>query len=237
MLNCLGRLPFKQTRELSELCLVLPTETMERALTTFDPPAPREDGGPQRVSVRPARKGDIDSAILKAAQAGDPRAIEEFVLHYQRPVFAFLSRSAGSGPHVEDLSQEVFLRALRALPQFIKSDAKISTWLFQIAVRLLQDRRKRPMRVLVGLPETLRDDREDPEETCSRRRVLRRIEALAKELPEEQRMALVLIEFHGLSHEEVAEIMGSGVGTVKTRLHRARQFLRDGIAKEAGEDS
>lgn len=227
----------QKIRELLGTALVLPIVNMESALTTSEPPRAGEKPQGALVRFRPAQKGDIDGETLAAAQSGNAQAIERFVRHYQGPVFAFLSRCAGRGPHVEDLAQEVFLRTLRALPQFVKSEAKISTWIFQIAVRLLQDRRKRPTHVLVSIPETLSDTRDNPEETCAHRRSLRQIETLAEQLPEEQRLVLVLIEFHGASHEEVAEVMHSNIATVKTRLHRARRFLREGIAKEHGENS
>lgn len=208
---------------------------MERALPTTDLPPPEEARGSVEIRRPVGRRGDIDAPTLAGAMSGDRAAIERFVRHYQGPVFAFLSRSAGRGPHVEDLAQEVFLRVLRALPQFVKSEAKVSTWIFQIAVRLLQDQRKRPQRVLVPVTDDLRDGQNDPEESCARRRMIHRIELLGERLPEEQRMALVLTEFHGFSHDEVAEVLGCRVATIKTRLHRARAFLREGMKQERGE--
>src|SRR5262249_59549700 len=89
-------------------------------------------------------RGELDAETLLAAQRGDRAALERFVRHYQAPVFAFLSRLTGRGPHVEDLAQEVFLRAYRALPRFeLRADVRISTWLLGIAFRLVQDERKR----------------------------------------------------------------------------------------------
>jgi RNA polymerase sigma-70 factor (ECF subfamily) len=207
---------------------------MESALPNSEsPPDPtRTHERPRRGAGQPC---DVDLSTLGAAQAGDAAAIERFVLHYQGPVFAFLSRSVGRGPHVEDLAQEVFLRVIRALPQFVKAEAKVSTWIFQIAVRLIQDQRKRPARILVPVPFDLHDRGQDPEASCARRRALSRIEILVEQLPEEQRMALVLLEFHGLTHDEVAHIMNCGVSTVKTRLHRAKQFLRAELKKEQGD--
>jgi RNA polymerase sigma-70 factor (ECF subfamily) len=173
---------------------------------------------------------DVAPDVLQAARKGDPAAMEHFVRHYERPVFAFLSRSLGRGPHIDDLAQEVFLRVFRALPEFEKREAKVSTWIFQIAVRLIQDQKKKPQRMFVAATEELGDEKPDPEQSCARRRLLSRIEMLVEELPPEQRIALVLIEFHGMSHAEVAEVTGVGLATVKTRLHRARTFLRGAIA-------
>jgi RNA polymerase sigma-70 factor (ECF subfamily) len=123
------------------------------------------------------------------------------------------------------------LRVLRALPQFEKREAKVSTWIFQIAVRLIQDQKKKPHRNFVSMTDDLGDARLDPEQSCARRRLLSRIELLVEELPPEQRMALVLIEFHGMSHAEVAQVMNVGPATVKTRLFRARAFLRQALAQ------
>lgn len=178
-----------------------------------------------------AASGDIASDILEAARRGEPAAMEQFVRHYERAVFAFLSRSLGRGPHIDDLAQEVFLRVFRALPEFEKREAKVSTWIFQIAVRLIQDQKKKPQRNFVTATDELGDAQPDPEQSCARRRLLSRVEMLVEDLPHEQRVALVLIEFHGMSHTEVAEVTNVGVATVKTRLHRARAFLRAAIAQ------
>lgn len=203
---------------------------MQSAATSSIWPLP----APEPARVRPSRE-DIDEETLTLAQAGSSEALERFVKHYQGPVFAFLSRSLGRGPHVEDLAQEVFLRVMRALPRFTRTEAKVSTWIFQIAVRLMKDRNKRPQRTLVAVPDDLRDRRQNPEESCAERRTLSSLERLAAELPEEQRMTLVLIEFHGLSHQEVSVAMNCQVATVKTRLHRARSHLREGLLSLEGE--
>src|SRR4051812_16407056 len=80
---------------------------------------------------------DIDGITLRACRAGDPGAMRSFIRWYERLVFAFLSRSLGGGPHVEDLAQEVFLRAARALPDFeVDGPARVSTWLLTIATRV-----------------------------------------------------------------------------------------------------
>ncbi len=168
---------------------------------------------------------------LQQHSSSRPRRI---YLYYQSSVFAFLSRSVGRGPHVEDLAQEVFLRVLRALPQFEKRDSKISTWIFQIAVRLVQDQKKKPHRAFVMLTDDIFDERGNPEHSCARRRLLTRVERLVEELPREQRMALVLTEFHGRSHAEVAVIMNVSQATVKTRIHRAKTFLRQALPREKG---
>lgn len=197
--------------------------------------APRLSTAPGPVSSslgtrRAEAARDVAPEILEAARSGDVAAMELFVRHYERAVFGFLSRSLGRGPHIDDLAQEVFLRVFRALPEFEKRQAKVSTWIFQIAVRLIQDQKKKPKRTYVTATDELGATQPDPEQNCAQRRLLSRIEMLVEELPAEQRVALVLIEFHGMSHAEVAEVTNVGIATVKTRLHRARTFLRGALA-------
>ncbi len=198
-------------------------------------PAPVERAGCEGTTTRHPR-AEVDESILIAAQRGEREALERFILHYQDRVFAFISRATGAGSHVEDLAQEVFLRVFRALPQFVRREAKVSTWIFQIAVRLIQDRRKRYRPQLVAVNDQLAENHASPETNVENRQQLSRLERFAAELPEEQRLALVLMEFHGLPHDEIARVMGCEVATVKTRVHRARTFLRKrmfGDLKEA----
>src|SRR5262249_24112249 len=99
-------------------------------------------------------RAEIDPATLEACRAGNPVATRAFVERYQRTVFAFLSRALGRGPHVEDLAQEVFLRAWRALPRFEPGgSARVSTWLLTIARRLAVDARRRARRMCPAIDE------------------------------------------------------------------------------------
>lgn len=183
----------------------------------------RDEGARRRVSIG---SEDIDAQTLTLAQAGNRVALGRFVEHYQDAVYGFLSRSLTTRRHrLDDLAQEVFLRALRALPRFEQREARILTWLLQIAVRLLQDESRKRF----DFPGELSGDEPahcpDPLQCASAREELTLIEQAAARLPEEQRVALVLQEFHGLSHVEIAKATGTTVATVKTRVHRARTFL------------
>ena len=101
-------------------------------------PAP----GESEMATRDAR--ELDEATLAACRLGEPQALRRFVVRYQDLVFAFVSRSLGRGPHVEDLAQEVFMRAFRALPRFEPSGAaRLSTWLLTITSRLVVDARRK----------------------------------------------------------------------------------------------
>ncbi len=186
--------------------------------------------------VAPA--GEVSAAILERCRRGDRQALEHFVITYQNLVFAFLSRMVGRGPHVEDLAQEVFIRAHRALPRFeLRPDARVSTWLLKIAVRLVQDSRKKRRPQLVPLcDDTMGDDRGHPEKAHRRREIARAFERAAAQLSDEHRMVFVLADFHGLSMASIAETVGIPENTVKTRLFRARERLRELLQsiREAG---
>lgn len=172
------------------------------------------------------KRVELDEDVFRRAQRGEADALEAFVRMYQNRLLAFLSRGSGRGDCAEDLAQEVFLRAIRALPRFQWGGAKISTWLFQIAVHLMRDRAKVKVRDHVPMPNELLDRAPSPEESCEQRRILARVEESTRALPEDQRVALLLFEFHGLTHDEIAQVTGAPAATVKTRIFRARATLK-----------
>jgi RNA polymerase sigma-70 factor, ECF subfamily len=174
---------------------------------------------------------DIDAGTLKLAQAGDRCALGRLIAHYQRAVFAFLSRALGRHHRVEDLAQEVFLRVVCALPEYEVRDAKLSTWIFQIAVRLLQDERRRNARYSSTFIGELASSAPDPERQSAAKEALTYLEQAAALLPKEQRIALVLFEYHGLDHVEIARVTECSRLTVKTRIFRARRFLEKSLAR------
>ena len=173
---------------------------------------------------------ELDRATLVRAKGGDPIAFRAFVVRYERPVFALLSRLLGSGrrAEVEELAQETFLRAFRALPGFdVDGAARTSTWLLTIATRLALDlKKKKPLE----LPPPLDADERSPERGAQDSELGRAIARAAAELPDDQRAAFVLAEFHGLSIAEIAGALGAPEATVKTRLFRAREKLKQALA-------
>jgi RNA polymerase sigma-70 factor (ECF subfamily) len=180
-------------------------------------------------------QGEIDAVTLREAQGGNPQALERFIRHYERTVFAFLSRSLGRGPDIEDLAQEVFVRAYRALPRFEhRVDARISTWLLQIAVRLVMDARKRKRLPVDALHDQIVADPGTPETESRYRELVSALERAASQLPREQRVVLVLADFHGLDLERIAAVTETQVATVKTRLFRARSYVKQ-VLREIGE--
>src|SRR5690606_30700878 len=142
--------------------------------------------------------GELESALLLRCQAGEPAALRVFVEHHQRAVFALLSRILGRCPEVEDLAQETFLRAIRALPGFdIGGAARLSTWLLTIATRLALDVcRKRARGQRSSLPAEL-VSASTPEHEMQRTELRGAIASAVGELPDDQRAAFVLAEFHG----------------------------------------
>jgi RNA polymerase sigma-70 factor, ECF subfamily len=178
---------------------------------------------------------DVDAQTLTLAQAGNRVALGRFVEHYQDAVYGFLSRSLTTRRHrVDDLAQEVFLRAIRALPRFEQREARILTWLLQIAVRLLQDESRKKVELSGELIDEEPAHAPDPMQCALAREELTIVEQAAARLPEEQRVALVLQEFHGLSHAEIAQATGTTVATVKTRIHRARTYLVEALEQATG---
>lgn len=184
----------------------------------------------ERSGPRPSGRaewGELDDETLARARAGDRAAQEDFVRLYEARVHAFLGRSLVGHFDVDDLAQEVFLRALGALSRFEVREARVSTWIFSIAVRLLLDRRRQRRRWFAFLDEARTPALErTPEDGASAREELTRVEQALLDLSPEQRMALALLELHGQTCEEVAAAMRTSVATVKTRVFRARRLLR-----------
>jgi RNA polymerase sigma-70 factor (ECF subfamily) len=165
--------------------------------------------------------GQVDDAILlNAARAGDVDAFEVLVRRYQAGVYRVAFRILGSRADAQDATQETFVRAWRALPRF-RHDSAVSTWLYRIVTRRCLDR-------LTTRPATAPlDDVEvesglDPAEAAEQRERLRAVARAVAGLPAEQRAALVLREFEGLSYQEVADVLAISLPAVKGRIHRAR---------------
>ena len=180
------------------------------------------------ITMVEAGAAELDTETLERCRAGDAVAIRRFITRYEGVVFAFLSRALGRGAHVEDLAQEVFVRACRSLPKFdVSGRAQVSTWLLTIASRLAIDaRRKRHIPVTPLDAETVAFAPDTPETERRRLEIGRALEAAAAELSPDQRDVFVLVEFHGLDMNDVATVLGIPENTAKTRLFRARAHLR-----------
>src|SRR5262245_56699581 len=181
---------------------------------------------------RPAEP--IDELTLRRAQRGDQRAWRDLVVRFQQPVHALIWRLlAGRARHrVEDLTQETFVRVLRALPKFDPAGpASLSTWILTIATRLALNELRRPE--AAGLEhEPVGMERTDAD--AERKRLGAAIAAGVATLPDAQRAVLVLREYHDLDYAEIADVLELDVGTVKSRLSRARASLREHLTRELG---
>ena len=167
--------------------------------------------------------------FLDRLRRGDPAAFESLVIAHQHRVFGVALRMLGNRADAEEAAQEVFLRVHRAIPGF-RGDAKLSTWLYAIAARLCLSRLGEAHRRLVRADEAALARVPDPEadparhlEEDEREAALRRA---ITELSDDRRMVVVLRDLEGLSYEEIAEILGLELGTVRSRLHRARLDLK-----------
>jgi RNA polymerase sigma-70 factor (ECF subfamily) len=192
----------------------------------------------QSTSSRAAR-AELDELSLVRAQRGEAGACKALVERYQRPVFALIGRMLGPRGRreaVEDLAQETFLRTFAALARFERGGAaRLSTWILTIATRLVIDELRRAPPHLVPLEEALALSAPGgrPDELASTRRqalaAARAIQALAAD----HRAVVLLRDVHDLDYDEIASAVGVDVGTVKSRLSRARALLRQALQGEA----
>ncbi|MBV9337845.1 MAG: sigma-70 family RNA polymerase sigma factor [Solirubrobacterales bacterium] len=165
--------------------------------------------------------GQLDDEILvRAAQEGDLDAFEELVRRYQVPVYRVALRMLGVRADAQDAAQETFVRAWRSLPRF-RGGSTLSTWLYRIVTRRCLDKLAK-RRATEALDEIEVEDDLDPAQAAERREQLRAVTHAIATLPADQRAALVLREFEGLSYQEVAEVLGTSLAAVKGRIHRAR---------------
>jgi RNA polymerase sigma-70 factor (ECF subfamily) len=175
---------------------------------------------------REPRVDELDPALIRAAAGGDLAAFERIVRAYQQHVWRFLRRLLGDRAAAEDVAQETFLRVYRALPGFAH-EARFSTWVFRIARNAGLDelrRRRRRERLAAAVRPA------DPVGSVGEARA--EIEAALAGLPLDLREALVLVEVFGLPYAEVAAVIGVPVGTVKSRVFRARERLAAWAAAE-----
>jgi RNA polymerase sigma-70 factor (ECF subfamily) len=174
------------------------------------------------------RPGD-DADLLDRLRAGDPRAFEDLVRRYQHRVFGVALRMLQSPAEAEDIAQDVFLRVHRAIGTF-RGDAKLSTWLYGITSNLCLNRLTSASRTRTRHDEDAvmraRSDAPDATAAMERSEVEAALHQAITELPDERRIVVVLRDLEGLSYEEIAEALDLEVGTVRSRLHRARMDLK-----------
>jgi RNA polymerase sigma-70 factor, ECF subfamily len=177
---------------------------------------------------------ELDDATLRRAMRGDGDATRRMVELYQDRVFALVSRMlSGRGrATIEDIAQDTFLAVFRQLAQFdLRGSAKLSTWILTIAARRSIDELRKQRPVLLAEPDRDRASDSRTDERMQRREIALAIEAALRDLSPELRAAFLMREFHGLEYAEIAKALQIDLGTVKSRLSRARAGLRERLAE------
>ncbi|MBP6598718.1 MAG: RNA polymerase sigma factor RpoE [Giesbergeria sp.] len=198
-------------------------------------PPPSDDS----LAFLPAQPTDTDFQLVERTVAGDQRAYELLVIKYQRRIERLIGRMVRDTDLVQDIAQETFIRAYRALHQF-RGEAQFYTWLYRIAVntakKALLDMKRNPV-IYEGAmsgndegDETSRFERElisdeTPETVLAAQEIAQAVNAAMAALPEDLRQAVTLREIEGLSYEEIATAMECPIGTVRSRIFRAREAI------------
>lgn len=184
---------------------------------------------------------DTDQQLVARTVAGDQRAYELLVIKYQRRIQRLIGRMVRDVDLVEDIAQETFIRAYRALHQF-RGDAQFYTWLYRIAVntakKALMGLKRNPVVTESALRNASDDDDDEtyrpqnelttdetPETVLAAKEIASAVNAAMDALPEDLRQAVTLREIEGLSYEEIAEMMNCPIGTVRSRIFRAREAI------------
>jgi len=200
----------------------------------------------------PPSTPNTDLVLVERTLAGDQKAYELLVMKYQRRIERLIGRMVRDVDLVEDIAQETFIRAYRALGQF-RGEAQFYTWLYRIAVntakKTLVDLRRDPLVTESAMKAADDDDEtsaveneltspDTPETVLAAKEIALTVNQAMEALPEELRQAVMLREIEGLSYEEIAEVMSCPIGTVRSRIFRAREAIsariRPLLAHQAG---
>jgi RNA polymerase sigma-70 factor (ECF subfamily) len=176
-----------------------------------------------------------DQQLVERVQRGDKRAFDLLVLKYQHKIFGLVSRYLRDSSEIQDVAQEAFIKAYRALPNF-RGDSAFYTWLYRIAINTaknhLMSKSRRPPGTDIDVEDAqyfegdspLRDI-ENPENTLYAEELKQVVASAMNKLPEDLCTAVTLREFEGLSYEDIADVMECPVGTVRSRIFRAREAI------------
>ena len=180
-----------------------------------------------------------DEELVARTLGGDADSFNELIHRWERPIYALAYRQIGREEDARDVCQDTFLRAYRGLNGF-RGQAKFSSWLYRIALNLCRDWMRRERRTpVVQAPEDMdlmdlaaaREPSESIEDRVGRHDLTRAVERAMALLPEEQRTAIVLKEYQGLTFQEIADLLGCPLSTVKTRLYQGLTVLRRELAR------
>ncbi|MFV9473006.1 RNA polymerase sigma factor RpoE [Advenella sp. RU8] len=191
---------------------------------------------------------DVDAELVARVQKGDKRAFDLLVLKYQRKIMRLLSRMLNNQAEVEDIAQETFIKAYRALPQF-RGESAFYTWLYRIAINTARNWLSSNQRKML-VPDTFETkegetfsqsdnliDIDTPESRMVSREIGLTVNKAIEDLPEDLRTAIVLREIEGLSYEEIAQTMECPIGTVRSRIFRAREAIAARLKPVLGQDN
>lgn len=216
---------------------VVPASLQRRAPVPAQAPVPQD---PFPV----VNERDVDQQLVQRVQRGDRRAFDMLVGKYQHKIMSVISRYIRNPDEVQDVAQDTFVRAWRALPNF-RGDSAFFTWIYRIAINTAKNHlvslQRRPVDYSLDLqdPENyeanarLRDE-DSPEGIAMQEELRQAVERTISALPEELRTAIMLREIDGLSYEEIATAMECPVGTVRSRIFRAREAIDQSIATLGG---
>ncbi|MFN3236852.1 MAG: RNA polymerase sigma factor RpoE [Pseudomonadales bacterium] len=186
-----------------------------------------------------AEESVTDKQLVERVQRGDKRAYDLLVLKYQHKIVGLVGRYLRDQDEVQDVAQEAFIKAYRALPRF-RGDSAFYTWLYRIAINTaknhLVSRSRRPPDTDVdvdmeeGMHQESLSDMVNPENSLATDQLEAVVYKAIEDLAEDLKVAVTLREFEGLSYEEIAEVMDCPVGTVRSRIFRAREAIEKKIA-------
>jgi len=171
-----------------------------------------------------------DQALIEATVAGHAVAFEELVVRYERAVYSLAVRTLRDRDEAQDATQEAFFKAYRALAGF-RPGAKFSTWIFTICYRLCCDRIAKRRRMSGDELPDRADPSGGPEAVAEREDEARRVRAAVNALPDKYRAVVTLYHLQGKQYDEIATVLNLPLGTVKTHLFRAKDYLRKALAR------
>ncbi len=182
-------------------------------------------------------RSDDDLHLVEAHRRGDPAAFDEIFVRYQSMVFNLALRMSGSREVAADLTQDVFMRVYRHLGRF-RGQSSLKTWIYRVALNCCRSRRARRRPIIQELPEAealveLQERSATPERAALARDAGRQVARALAKLPSPFREAVVLRDIEDLSYQEIAEILGVRIGTVRSRIARGRDKLRGIVEAES----